>query len=96
MRYVFEWDAKKEKTNIRKHKISFERATAIFRDPNALSIVDEEHSEYEERWITIGLDNDGGLLSAVHTFNNVNKSLCKIRIISARKAANAECKQYKG
>ena len=54
MRYDFEWDVRKAKTNVRKHKISFERATEIFRDPNALSIVDEEHSEYEERWITIG------------------------------------------
>jgi len=61
-----------------------------------LSIVDEEHSEYEERWITIGLDNSGILLSTVHTFNNINKSLCKIRIISARKAASSECKQYEG
>ncbi len=96
MRYDFEWDARKAKTNIRKHKISFERAGAIFRDPNALSIVDEEHSEDEERWITIGLDSNGVLLAAVHTFNNINESLCKIRMISARKAAGAECRQYEG
>jgi len=43
MRYDFEWDVRKAKTNVRKHKISFERATEIFRDPNALSVVDEEH-----------------------------------------------------
>ncbi|MDM8568525.1 BrnT family toxin [Thiotrichales bacterium HSG1] len=96
MQYNFEWDAKKAKTNIHKHKINFERAATIFRDSNALSIVDEEHSEYEERWVTIGLDNNGVLLSIVHTFNNINKSLCKIRVISARKATNFECKQYEG
>ena len=45
MRYDFEWDTGKAKSNVRKHKINFERATTVFRDPNILSIPDEEHSE---------------------------------------------------
>lgn len=49
MRYDFEWDIKKAKSNFRKHKISFERAAAIFRDSKLLSIPDEGHSEIEER-----------------------------------------------
>jgi len=47
MRYNFEWDPKKAETNIRKHKISFERAASVFRDSHALSISDEKHSETE-------------------------------------------------
>jgi uncharacterized DUF497 family protein len=54
MRYVFEWDIRKAKSNFHKHRISFERATTIFRDPNILSIPDDEHSESEERRLTMG------------------------------------------
>lgn len=59
MRYDFDWDLKKAKNNLCKHKTSFERTSSIFRDPNALSVPDEEHSEQEKRWVTIGLDKSG-------------------------------------
>src|SRR5215207_4525909 len=94
MRYDFEWDIRKAKSNLDKHKISFERATTIFRDPNILSIPDEEHSDIEERWITIGLDENGILLVLSHTFNDVSATVSKIRIISARKATTEEEEQY--
>jgi uncharacterized DUF497 family protein len=57
--YNFEWDPTKAQINLNKHKISFEKATTIFHDSNAISIYDEEHSYEEERWITLGLDRDG-------------------------------------
>ena len=57
--YNFEWDPTKAQINLNKHKISFEKATTIFHDSNAISIYDEEHSYEEERWITMGLDRDG-------------------------------------
>lgn len=94
MRYDFEWDSRKAKSNFRKHGISFERATAIFRDPNLLSIPDEEHSATEERWLTIGLDEKGMLLVLSHTFKDLSASVCGIRIISARKATRREEEQY--
>ena len=50
------WDVNKARTNLSKHKISFESATSVFRDEQAISIADEEHSEEEERWLTIGMD----------------------------------------
>jgi uncharacterized DUF497 family protein len=53
MNYNFEWDTNRVRTNLSKHKISFESATSVFRDKNAISISDEEHSEYEEHWLTI-------------------------------------------
>ena len=56
MLYDFDWDPGKERANIRKHGISFRQASGVFRDPNQLSLYDEEHSENEDRWITIGLD----------------------------------------
>jgi uncharacterized DUF497 family protein len=44
MNYNFEWDPNKDKSNISKHKISFENAVSVFKDENAISIFDEEHS----------------------------------------------------
>lgn len=94
MEYVFDWDPKKASLNIRKHRVGFERAATIFLDPRAVSIPDEEHSEEEERWITIGLDASGSLLVVVHTFKEQDPKRCKIRLISARKATTKEAGQY--
>jgi uncharacterized DUF497 family protein len=93
--YKFDWDPAKEKTNISKHKVPFRRAATVFRDPNQLSIYDEEHSEYEDRWITIGIDSGGVLRVVVHTFKQIDESLCEIHIISARKATSREVAQYR-
>jgi uncharacterized DUF497 family protein len=94
MQYNFNWNPEKASNNLRKHQISFDRATSIFRDPRAISIIDEEHSESEERWLTMGLDDSGILLVVSHTFKMVDTSTCEIRIISARKADKSEIKPY--
>jgi len=52
--YEFEWDPLKARTNFSKHGIDFERAAEVFRDPLAITIPDEDHSEGETRWITMG------------------------------------------
>ena len=96
MEYRFEWDPAKERANVRKHRVSFRRAASVFRDPNQVSIYDEEHGEVEERWITIGIDDIGVLRVVVHTFKKVNRELCEIRIISARKATSRELGQHRG
>lgn len=95
MRYRFEWDPAKEKANIGKHRLSFRKAANVFRDPNQLSIYDEEHSEREDRWITIGIDDGGVLRVVAHIFKQVDDNLCEVRIISARKATRGESQQYR-
>ena len=95
MEYRFEWDPAKEQENIRAHRVSFRRAASVFRDPSQLSIYDEEHSDVEDRWITIGIDDVGVPRVVVHTFRRVARDLCVIRIISARKATSAEVQQYR-
>ena len=55
MNYNFEWDPHKAQHNYRKHKIRFEEAATVFTDPRALTIFDSDHSEYEDRWITMGI-----------------------------------------
>jgi uncharacterized DUF497 family protein len=95
MNYNFEWDPNKDKSNISKHKISFENAVSVFKDENAISIFDEEHSSYEDRWITIGMDEKTRTLVVIHTFITIdNNNDCNIRIISARKATKNEQKVY--
>jgi uncharacterized DUF497 family protein len=96
LRYIFEWDPKKAKENLRKHRISFERAATIFRDPQALSIFDVAHSQDEDRWVTLGLDSSGNLLVTIHTFHALDDSSRRVRIISARKANKKEARQYQG
>ncbi len=96
MNYNFEWDLGKAKSNFIKHKIRFETATTVFRDENAISIFDDEHSENEERWITIGMNTETRTLVVVHTFVELDKENCNIRIISARKATKNEQKIYNG
>jgi len=53
MEYSFEWDPHKARTNFRKHQISFTRATSVFKNPLAVSILDDEHDETEQRWVTV-------------------------------------------
>lgn len=92
--YQFDWDPSKEANNIRKHRVSFQQASSVFRDPSHISIFDEDHSEDEDRWITIGIDKSGILRVVVHTFNAISEEVYEIRIISARKATIAEAEVY--
>ena len=92
--YQFEWDPTKARQNSRRHSVTFERAATVFLDPNALSVFDEQHSQDEERWVTLGLDRTGALLVVFHTYREETETSAMIRIISARKATNNEAKQY--
>jgi uncharacterized DUF497 family protein len=67
--YQFEWDPKKARANLRKHEVSFEQATTVFKDPLTLTIYDEDEGEgeREERWVTLGRSETGPLLAVVHT-----------------------------
>jgi uncharacterized DUF497 family protein len=93
--YQFEWDPAKARQNARKHRVTFERGATVFLDPNALSLFDEQHSEEEDRWITLGLDQNGALLVISHTYHEEAENSARVRLISARKATNNEKKQYK-
>jgi hypothetical protein len=87
----FEWDSKKNLSNIKKHKISFEEARSVFFDGNARVISDSNHSIGEERFIILGLSEKLNLLIVVHTYKGNDEV---IRIISARRATKNEIKFY--
>lgn len=86
----FEWDENKNRLNIQKHGIDFRDAVYIFADPFALNLPDEEHSDNEERWLTLGTNLKDQILLVVHTYR------CEeiMRIISARKASHREKATY--
>jgi len=94
MELVFEWDTKKAKANLRKHKVSFEEAKTIFNDPRLITFSDEEHSEAEERFISIGMSATNRVLLAVHTEREETEDLLIIRIISCRIATASERRVY--
>ncbi len=61
---------------------------------NALSIFDPDHSEIEDRWITMGISEKGRLLIVNHTFREESEEEITIKIISSRKATKKETKNY--
>ena len=89
MALTFEWHAEKARENLRKHNVSFEEAKTVFDDPFSVTIADPEHSTDEDRYIDIGLSVKGQMLVVVYTERGSN-----IRIISCRKATNAEWRTY--
>jgi uncharacterized protein len=92
--YDFEWDPKKAASNMRKHGVSFEDAATVLLDPKALSLLDDEHSDMEDRWVTIGVDAGGTLLVVSHTWRETGQGAARCRVISARKASKGERRQY--
>ena len=76
---LFEWDYEKEQRNIKIHKISFETAKLVFNDDNRIEFFDVNHSDMEDRLITIGKVDK--VLFVVYTERGD-----KTRIISARPA----------
>ena len=86
----FEWDENKEQKNIAKHGIDFNTAALVFGDENRLELYDEAHSEYEDRYITIGtIQGTIIVLYVVYTEHTDS-----IRIISARCATRREQEVY--
>ncbi len=85
----FEWDPNKAASNVTKHKVSFREAATVFRDPLSMTFDDPDHSNDEERFITIGRSTGGRLLIVAHTDRGD-----RIRIISARETTRSEREVY--
>ncbi len=85
----FTWDRKKASDNLRKHGLSFEEASTVFRDVLSTTGSDPDHSVGEHRFVTFGISKQGRFLVVSHTeVGNV------IRIISARLATRQERQIY--
>ncbi len=87
----FEWDTKKDKSNTKKHGVSFEEARTAFYDEYAIQFFDPEHSESEDRFLLLGSSFNLKTLVVCHCFREEETV---IRIISARKADKDEEQFY--
>ena len=92
--YEFEWDPVKASTNLNKHGVYFEGAATVFLDPLAITIPDDEHSETEVTWITLGMDAEGQYVFVIHTFEWLANQQGRVRLISARRPTKAEIRDY--
>ena len=90
-RLYFEWDDNKNKINLKKHQISFEEASTVFWDDDAIVFDDPIHSTEEDRFLIVGMSKKANMLTVVHCLRE-NETV--IRIISARKATTEETKSY--
>ena len=92
--YEFEWDDTKAAANLVKHGVDFMDAMTVFSDLLAMTSFDTEHSDDEERWVSVGNSTNGGLLLVIHTFFSTGPNSALIRLISARRATKRERQQY--
>jgi uncharacterized protein len=83
-----EWDPAKAESNKRKHGVEFPDAALALEDELALTVLDPG-SDYEDRYITLGVDPQGVLLVVVFTIRGE-----RIRLISARQATSRERREY--
>jgi len=70
-RFIFEYDPRKAASNLRKHGVSFDEAMTAFSDPLSSTLLDDEHSEAEKRFITVGMSSRQRLLFIVYTENHL-------------------------
>jgi uncharacterized DUF497 family protein len=94
MKEIYEWDKKKAKINLEKHKVSFEEGETIFDDPFLVTYPDELHSEKENRLISIGISKFQRILLVAHVEKEETEDFVIVRIISCRKATPTERKIY--
>ncbi|MFA6034193.1 MAG: BrnT family toxin [Myxococcota bacterium] len=87
----FTWDEKKNRSNTRKHGVSFEEAQTVFLDEKAIRFFDPEHSADEDRFIMLGVSYQLRVLVVCHCYREDDLI---IRLISARKADKQEENVY--
>lgn len=84
-----EYDPAKRAANLRKHGIDLEDARPVLFDPRAL-VREDGDAEGEPRFVAVGLDALGRLLTVVYTYRPPDT----VRLISARPATRKEQQAY--
>jgi uncharacterized DUF497 family protein len=91
-----EWHEAKSLSNRRKHGVSFEEASHVFRDPLYVSVQDRVE-DGELRWQTLGRVENLILLTVAHTVREERDEGAPvevIHIVSARPATRKERRRY--
>ncbi len=89
MSAAFTWDPAKARSNLGKHSVSFEDATAVFDDPLA-TYEPSDTVEGEARWRVIGVCRRSALLFVIYATWDEEDGTEIYRIISAREATRRE------
>ncbi len=89
--YHFDWNSDKAIENRDKHGVTFEEAASVFYDEDAVEFYDNEHSEWEDRFLLLGLSSRFRLLMVCHCHRADDEV---IRLISTRRATKNESKYY--
>lgn len=94
----FEWDPEKAKANVRKHRVSFREAATVFKDPLGITIYDPNHSDEEDRYITVGFSTAGRLLMVAHADRGSRSRIINSRALTRKERAayENEIKRRKG
>jgi uncharacterized DUF497 family protein len=87
----FEWDPGKDRTNQRKHGVSFDEARTSFMDEHGRLMHDPDHSDEEARFVLLGFSSAQRLLVVCHSYRRDDPI---IRIFSARRANRKERAMY--
>ncbi|QDW66357.1 BrnT family toxin [Luteimonas granuli] len=88
----FEFDPGKARGNLTKHGIAFADVEPVFMDPQAITNRSDRKTaqgEFEERYISTGMDALGRIVTVAWTPRNGN-----VRLISARRAREEEKAGY--
>jgi uncharacterized protein len=87
----YEWDPRKSRANKARHGISFEEARTAFLDEHARLILDEDHSDEEDRFLLMGLSIELRVIVVCHCYRESDQV---VRNFSARRATTSERRQY--
>lgn len=82
----FDWDRAKAKTNLQKHKVSFEEGATIFVDDNAILLDDPDQFDDEVRFVMVGYSIRGRLLAVVHVERGYIIGIARLATRSERKS----------
>lgn len=82
------FDPGKDAANLKKHGVSLAEGDGVLNDPLAVTIEDES-SEEEQRFVTLGANTFGSLMVVVWTPRDD-----EFRIISVRKPTQKERRSY--
>ena len=83
-----DFDPKKDAANVKKHGVSLAEGDGVLSDPLALTVEDDS-TQGEQRFVTIGMNVFGTLMVVVHTPRRAGP-----RIISVRKPDPKERRAY--
>ena len=82
------WDPGKARDNLAKHGVAFEDAEIALYDPAGLTREDPD-ARFERRFVTVGSDALGRVVTVVYTYHGP-----AVRLISARPATRKETDAY--